>query len=232
MTYDHCLQDRNETLLRLFNVSDVDQITSPLASNGLSLSAVLRELPVCDLQKELDNVSRRYSCWHSSTVDLSNLRIANDRVRWPTDCLGYGISVHHLHRGRQSVSSGAPLVGAVLLDALSLGYWFAVRHARRRRHFDHRHETLSECPQRNTGWWVASLAFSTLHTQANWEHCDYQRARRCLCSAEWIEWPNQSRTGLNFTSRKAYASLLYSQPMAPRGNDCLWFLPVTFVVVS
>lgn len=62
MTYDHCLQDRNETLLRLFNVSDVDQITSPLASNGLSLSAVLRELPVCDLQKELDNVSRRYSC--------------------------------------------------------------------------------------------------------------------------------------------------------------------------
>lgn len=59
MTFDNCLQERNETLYGLFGSGDIDQISvgSAIATDGRSLSAVLETLPVCDLQQELDNVS-------------------------------------------------------------------------------------------------------------------------------------------------------------------------------
>ena len=57
MTFESCLQLRNETLVNLFGSSDVSHMTNAVASDGRSLSAVLQGLPVCDLQQELDNVS-------------------------------------------------------------------------------------------------------------------------------------------------------------------------------
>ncbi len=59
MTFETCIESRNNTLMQLFGTPDTHPI--PLASgtigvDGRSLSTVLQDLPVCDLQKELDNV--------------------------------------------------------------------------------------------------------------------------------------------------------------------------------
>ena len=60
MTYENCLETRNETLGRLFDatVHGAQDLLAgdTLGADGRNLSAVLRELPVCDLQQELDNV--------------------------------------------------------------------------------------------------------------------------------------------------------------------------------
>lgn len=65
MTYEQCLSDRNSTLLSIFG--GPGRIPNPLphagemlnvsSGNGNFMSLAMPELPVCDLQKELDNVS-------------------------------------------------------------------------------------------------------------------------------------------------------------------------------
>ena len=67
MVYEHCLEDRNRTLHRLFGNSKMfDGVKLPLPGslvpvsfkNGSILNISMPELPVCDLEKELDNVSK------------------------------------------------------------------------------------------------------------------------------------------------------------------------------
>ena len=63
MTYEQCLRDRNSTLVSIFGTA----IPQHLPANGTILNkthvnggwslSVMPELPECDLQKELDNVS-------------------------------------------------------------------------------------------------------------------------------------------------------------------------------
>ena len=59
MTYENCLESRNETLIRLFDTT-VDGVGhlggDTIGADGRFLQTVLQELPVCDLQQELDNV--------------------------------------------------------------------------------------------------------------------------------------------------------------------------------
>ena len=62
MTFETCLEQRNNTLMQLFgsDISDVIGNTingrDPVGAYGRLLSSVLKDLPVCDLQQELDNV--------------------------------------------------------------------------------------------------------------------------------------------------------------------------------
>lgn len=59
MTYENCLENRNQTLSRLFDttVYEIGHLAgNTLGADGRALQTVLQELPVCDLQKELDNV--------------------------------------------------------------------------------------------------------------------------------------------------------------------------------
>lgn len=63
MVYEKCLESRNATLTTLLGSNyDVENIpeagtTFTIATNGSLESIVMPELPVCDLEKELDNVS-------------------------------------------------------------------------------------------------------------------------------------------------------------------------------
>lgn len=59
MTFENCLETRNQTLMQLFATPDIDSLQlagNTIGTDGRQLSAVLQELPVCDLQRELDNV--------------------------------------------------------------------------------------------------------------------------------------------------------------------------------
>lgn len=54
MTFENCLDARNQTLMRLFNANEANP--DAVGADGRTLSSVLQDLPVCDLQEELDNV--------------------------------------------------------------------------------------------------------------------------------------------------------------------------------
>lgn len=61
MTFENCLESRNETLTRLFDSQPILHLPgNAVGADGRQLSEVLRDLPVCDLQEELDNVLLRF----------------------------------------------------------------------------------------------------------------------------------------------------------------------------
>lgn len=65
MVYEHCLTERNATLFNIFG--QLDKIPDEIPATGTLLnittgngtldSLIMPELPECDLEKELDNVS-------------------------------------------------------------------------------------------------------------------------------------------------------------------------------
>lgn len=64
MVYEQCLADRNSTLMSIFG--QTNKIPQHIPSSGTllnitngngSLNLVMPDLPECDLEKELDNVS-------------------------------------------------------------------------------------------------------------------------------------------------------------------------------
>lgn len=68
MVYEHCLTERNATLFNIFGQLDKIPDEIPAAGtllnvttgNGTLDSLIMPELPECDLEKELDNVSSFY----------------------------------------------------------------------------------------------------------------------------------------------------------------------------
>ena len=62
MTFETCLEQRNSTMMELFG-AEMNQINGdPIGADGRLLSTVLHDLPVCDLQQELDNVNNNIIC--------------------------------------------------------------------------------------------------------------------------------------------------------------------------
>lgn len=60
MTYEHCLETQNQTLGRLFDTTIIganELASDTVGADGRQLSLVLQEMPVCDLQQELDNTA-------------------------------------------------------------------------------------------------------------------------------------------------------------------------------
>lgn len=64
MIYEQCLVERNATLVSIFGHDvDVNNVPEPGAlinvpsGNGSLDNILMPELPICDLEKELDNVS-------------------------------------------------------------------------------------------------------------------------------------------------------------------------------
>lgn len=113
-TYEKCLSDRNVSIL-----------------------ANATNLPVCDLQRELDNVMPPIpSSRQLATVIHSNPFVA-ERFR-------HRSGVHHIHRGDQSVPRSPILGSFVLFDAVYARHRFPIRHARRPRHLIGRHEIVPE----------------------------------------------------------------------------------------
>lgn len=66
MVYEQCLLERNTTLINIFGHIDKIPTEIPISGtllnittgNGTLDNLIMPELPVCDLEKELDNVSR------------------------------------------------------------------------------------------------------------------------------------------------------------------------------
>lgn len=118
-TYEKCLSDRSA--LALINSTN---------------------LPVCDLQRELDNVID-FVASHVWQFCLSTFFFCN-----VSECFWYRIGFHYFHWGNKSVSRRPTLGRVILSDAVHLGHRFTVRHARGPGHIARRHETLSESSQR------------------------------------------------------------------------------------
>lgn len=67
MVYEKCLEDRNATLLAIFGHEDKIPLELPPAGALLNFTnanesldnLIMPEMPECDLEKELDNVSER-----------------------------------------------------------------------------------------------------------------------------------------------------------------------------
>lgn len=65
MVYEHCLSERNTTLLSIFGHEDKIPANIPVSGTLLNFSTgngtldnlIMPDLPECDLEKELDNVS-------------------------------------------------------------------------------------------------------------------------------------------------------------------------------
>lgn len=69
MVYEKCLSDRNETLLEVFGSGFASMVlpeAGQLVRLNKNLTVVMPELPICDLQKELDNVS-----WYDFKISRS-----------------------------------------------------------------------------------------------------------------------------------------------------------------
>ena len=70
MVFEHCLSERNATLLTIYGSPEriPDQLPPSGAllnvtnGNGSLANLIMPELPECDLQKELDNVSNDFFC--------------------------------------------------------------------------------------------------------------------------------------------------------------------------
>lgn len=116
--YDSCVEERSE-MIRQNKSHDL--------------------LPVCDLQKELENVTPRRLHRSSSFTIISV---------FPAERIRYRISIHHLHRSDQPVPGGAAMGRSVLSDAVHARYRFAVWHAGGRQYLADGYETV---PQRAQG---------------------------------------------------------------------------------
>lgn len=99
-------------------------------------------LPICDLQQELANVSadafNLHPTYPTSTLNASFVLV---------ECLWHGTRIYHLYGSDKSVSWGPALGCALLSNALHLGHRFAVWHVGGRGHISGGHETLSQSAQ-------------------------------------------------------------------------------------
>lgn len=67
MVYEQCLSEKNNTLINIFGQADKIPEDIPIAGtllnitngNGSLDNLIMPELPECDLEKELDNVSMK-----------------------------------------------------------------------------------------------------------------------------------------------------------------------------
>lgn len=67
MVYEQCLSEKNNTLINIFGHADKIPEDIPIAGtllnitngNGSLDNLIMPELPECDLEKELDNVSMK-----------------------------------------------------------------------------------------------------------------------------------------------------------------------------
>lgn len=67
MVYEKCLSEKNNTLMNIFGQADKIPKDIPIAGtllnitngNGSLDNLIMPELPECDLEKELDNVSTK-----------------------------------------------------------------------------------------------------------------------------------------------------------------------------
>lgn len=148
MVYEQCLSERNSTLMNIFGQPDKIPENIPVAgalfnvtsANGsLNSLVVMPELPECDLQKELDNVSTVSSNYRSfaltKLVTISTMIVVGG---------GYRFGIYHLHGGDQSISWCAVLVGTILPDVIHARDRLSIRYFGRCRHQYCRYEALSK----------------------------------------------------------------------------------------
>lgn len=140
MVYDKCVNARNSSLNELLGGADYESFKLPdegglfnyTMENGTIRSIMIPYLPVCDLQKELDDVSNLYF--------LKDLFLIFSLV---SVSFWNGIGVHYIHGSHKSVSWSAILVGSFLFDAFYTGNRFAVWNIGRSGYFHSRHEVIS-----------------------------------------------------------------------------------------
>jgi len=96
MVYEQCLSERNSTLINIFGQSDKIPEEIPITgtllnitnSNGTLDNLIMPELPECDLEKELDNVSIKMCL--SNVVCLYNSKIMI--IIWLQSASGTGLA--------------------------------------------------------------------------------------------------------------------------------------------
>lgn len=112
-TYEKCLSDRNASIM----------------------ANITTNLPVCDLERELDNVSK-----NNLPIFWRNLFI-NNCIR-QIECIRNWFGIHNLHRSYQSISWSSILGSSFLPNVIHTWNRLTVWHAWRSCHFSCWHETV------------------------------------------------------------------------------------------
>lgn len=200
MVYEHCLTERNATLFNIFG--QLDKIPDEIPASGTLLnvttgngtldSLIMPELPECDLEKELDNVSPVSSFPYNSHYCnfqrqyFSSLSIVG---------IGDWVGVHHIHGSDQSISRRSILVRVILPHAVHPGNRFSIRHAGRGGHEHRRHETVPEFAQRNSHRFIF-LSIFVCENERNNDNNSFQAGFACFAArSRW-----RSLTALEATS--------------------------------
>lgn len=154
MVYEQCLSERNNTLMNIFghaekipeNIPISGTLLNITSGNG-SLDMIMPELPYCDLEKELDNVSCEFGTFflYLFSVFLNYVTI----MTIITVGIRHRFGFHYLHRSDQSVSWRSILVSIVLLDVIYTRNRFSIWYSGRCRHQYRRYETLPELKKRD-----------------------------------------------------------------------------------
>ena len=88
MVYEQCLAERNSTLINLFGPNKIPIHLPPNGSllnvtngNGSLANLIMPELPECDLEKELDNVSTFIFNLVMSIITFYSIKFTSNRCR-------------------------------------------------------------------------------------------------------------------------------------------------------
>lgn len=150
MVYEQCLSERNSTLMSIFGHAEKIPENIPISGTLLNITSgngsldnlIMPELPYCDLEKELDNVSCKgelfFSCFFFTL--LSHVTI----ITIIPVSIGHRFGFHHLHWSDQSISRRSILVSTVLLDVIYIRHRFSIWYSGRSRHQYRWYETLPE----------------------------------------------------------------------------------------
>lgn len=141
-TYEKCLADRNASI----------------AAN------ITTNLPVCDLQRELDNVCKRnvmIFCWRNVHFNLNKFILLLMTLIWLsywTECVGYRFGIYNIHWSNQSISWRSILGSAVLPHAVYTWHWLTIWYARGIRHISGWYEIIPRPTKRRNHWSKSNLS--------------------------------------------------------------------------
>lgn len=139
MVYEQCLSERNNTLMNIFGHAEKIPENIPISGTLLNITSgngsldnlIMPELPYCDLEKELDNVSCKGELFSSFFFTLlSHVTI----ITIITVCSGHRFGFYHFHRSDKSISRCSILVSTVLLDVIYTRNRFSIWYSGRSRH--------------------------------------------------------------------------------------------------
>lgn len=207
MVYEKCMSTRNNTISGLLG-TDFDESRLPPKGtvfnvsnhDGSITSIVMPLLPVCDLDKELDNVS--IFLHPNQTLRVYLVFPLSIFQSFVSVSLWYRIGFYNIYRSNKSISGSPILVCSFLLDAFHTRNRFTIWNVGGSRYIYCGLKTISQSTKRNPDWrnlfnllpyfngvcswswklhicafWRLQRKLSTTNHSFVWMHCSVLRLR-------------------------------------------------------